>query len=166
VVNVTALVLSSQNLRSFLLADPSRATGVVLVDKAGKRLANDQANVQRLARVGTHTTAGTFQDYDVVRVLQDDVAGCGVGYCLFQVPNGDILFNHDQLPGGLEGHDLTMVTIGKGGAVAIAVLVAGEQSSDQANRRSKDTGQHVLASPDAYVQVGPAGINVAMKPVK
>ena len=102
----------------------------------------------------------------MVRVLQDDVTSCGIGNGLFQVPNGDILLNHDQLPGRLQGHNLPVVAIGKGGAVAITVLVVGEQPSCQAHRRSKDAGQHVLTSADAYVQIGPAGIDVAMKPVE
>jgi len=148
VMDMAALVFGVQNLRSLLLADPTGATWVILTDKAGKGLANHQADVQGLAGVGAHGAAGTFQDDDMVRVVQHNVAGHGVGDRLFQISNGDVLLNHDQLRGFLQGHDLAVVGIGKGGALLTIVLWRREQDAVHPGTAPEDTAPPPPA-PDA-----------------
>ena len=47
VMHMTALMLFVQDFHSFFLSDPAGAVRVVLDDKTGKRLANDEAYVKR-----------------------------------------------------------------------------------------------------------------------
>ena len=53
VVDVAAVVLGCQDLNRLIRTDPARPVGLVLADKAGKRLADDEADVQRAAWLGS-----------------------------------------------------------------------------------------------------------------
>ena len=72
-MDVAALVLGGQDLDRLVRADPARPVGLVLADEAGKRLADDQADVQRQARLCARGAAGALQRDDMVGVLQHDV---------------------------------------------------------------------------------------------
>jgi hypothetical protein len=84
-VGMAALVLRPQDLNSLFRGDPARAARVVFGHEAGERLAHDQADVQWQAGIGAGRAAGAVQDDKVIGILQDDVAGAGVGDDLFQV---------------------------------------------------------------------------------
>jgi hypothetical protein len=124
VVHVAAFVLGLQNVYCFSLADPSGSPRVVLGDKAGKRLANDKANVQRLAGMGSRGPAGTLQDHDVIRMMQHNIAGASVGNNLLQVGQVDLPIYNYQAAGCCQRYDLSVVSIGKGDPAGMIVFLA------------------------------------------
>jgi hypothetical protein len=74
VVHMTAPVLSLQDLYGLLGRDPTGTSGVMLADKTGERLTDDQTYIQRLTRAGPRGTTRTLQSHDVIGVLEHDVA--------------------------------------------------------------------------------------------
>ena len=96
---MAAVVLGLQDAHCLVGRDPAGALGVVLDDKAGKGLTNDEAHIQRQARVVARHATGAVQDNNVVRVLKHNVTGQGVGNGLVQVGQSDVLIDGDQLGG-------------------------------------------------------------------
>ena len=85
-VNVAPLVLVGQDLLRLVAGDPARALRLVFRHETGKRLADDQADVERQARIGPGAAARTVERNDVVGMLQNDVSGQRIGDDLLQVP--------------------------------------------------------------------------------
>ncbi len=61
-MDVAALVLRLQDGDRFIPGDPARALRLVLADEAGKRVADDQANIHRKAWMLTRSTARAVED--------------------------------------------------------------------------------------------------------
>lgn len=95
--DVAALLLCAENLHCFALTDPTGASRVVFNHKAGKGLTDDEANVEGLAGIRSRGATGALKHDDVIRVLEHNVAGQGVGDYVFQVGQGDVFFHGDQL---------------------------------------------------------------------
>jgi hypothetical protein len=85
VVDVAALVLSAQDVHSLAGRNPSGTTAVVLDNEAGKRLPNDQANIQRQTRLRPRGATGTLERYNVIRVLHHNIASQSIGDHVLQV---------------------------------------------------------------------------------
>ncbi len=166
VVHVAAFVLGAQDLHRLFRRDPAGTVRVVLGDETGERLADNEADVERLAGIGARGAAGALQDHDVIGVLQHDVAGAGVGEYLLQVGQADLFLDGDQLLGCLQWHDLAVVSIGEGDGIGTVGWPGRKQPGQPTHERPEDTGQRMLSGPDANVKVGPASIDVSVQPVK
>ena len=112
-MDMAALVLRFEDGDRFLPGNAARTVRLVLVHEAGKRLTDDQADVQGQAGIGFGRPAGTVQDHDVVGVLQDQGTGAFIGDDLLQVREADLFVDGDQPGGGLERDCLTVIGIGE-----------------------------------------------------
>ena len=74
VTNVTACVFSLKDSNGFASGNPTGAAGMVFDDKTGKRLAHDQANIDRGTGMGARHTARTVKDNNMVWILQNDIS--------------------------------------------------------------------------------------------
>ncbi len=74
-MHVAALFFSLHDGYSLLLGDPPGFVWMMFDNEAGKRLADDQADIFRLAWFFLGRPAGTFQNRNVIRVFQDNVPG-------------------------------------------------------------------------------------------
>ena len=101
----------------------------------------------------------------MVGVLEHQIAGRGVGDDLFQIAQVHVLLNGDQLRRRIQGHDLAVVAIGKGRPVR---RIGAQQSraAQETHGWGQNAGQPVLSRPDADVEIGPAGIDIAVQPVE
>ncbi len=118
---------------------------MVVGNQTGEGLADDQADVQGQAGILAGRPAGTFQDGDVIRVLQDDVAGALVRDDVLQVGQTDVLLDADQLRGSFQRDDLAVVGVGEvlpGGTV---FAWGQEQLSQKVRYGAQIARQRVLA---------------------
>lgn len=113
VVDVPALVFSFQNFNRFFWRDPPAAFRLVLDDETGKRFANDQADIHWQAGMFAGSPAGAVEHHDVIRVVQDDIAGAGIGDHFFQIADAYFLLDAYQLARRFKGNHLAVVGLGK-----------------------------------------------------
>ena len=78
-------------------------------NKAGKRFADDQANIQRQAGIFHPFSAGAINDSYMVRIFQDYVSGLFKGNYLLKMVQMDFFVNADQLAGRIQRQDLAMI---------------------------------------------------------
>jgi hypothetical protein len=112
-VDVPALIFLFEDLLGLPGRNPARAFGLVFNDKTGEGLPYNQAHVHRQAGVLAGGAAGAVNHSNVVRVFQDDLARFLVRDHPFQITQVDILIYRNQLGGGCQRKDLTMIGIFK-----------------------------------------------------
>ena len=176
VVHMAALVLGLDNVQGFVRGDPARVPGLMFADKAGERLANHQAYIQRQAGSLASHPAGAVQGYDVIGVLQDDLTGAGIGDDLLQVGKMDVLIDQYQFSGGLQGQHFAVIGVGEGNAarafgvlILRGLLLAKPQDQlfgNSGDGRAEAARQRVAAGTQADIKIRPAGIDITMQAVK
>ena len=74
---------------------------MVLGNKAGKGLANDQAHIQGQTGIGAYGPAWAVKDYNVVGIAEHEVTGQHIGDHAFQVAHVNVLADGHQPLGAL-----------------------------------------------------------------
>jgi hypothetical protein len=167
-MDVTALVLGAENLHRLIRRNPARALGVMLGDEAGERFAYNKAHVKWFARIGANDPARAVEHDDVIWILEHDVTGSSIGNHLLQVPEADLLVHRDQLNYLIQRYGLTVVRIGKCCPFVnrLVASLGAEEPEQPAGDGTQDASQAMLAGRHADVQIGPAGVHVAVHAVK
>jgi hypothetical protein len=86
---------------------------VLFVQKTGESFTNDQADIQRLARVIFRCAAPTFKSDNVSRVGEYEISSFSLGDNLLQVFQANFTLNCNQLFRSLQRDDLAMIGFGK-----------------------------------------------------
>jgi len=113
VVHVASLVLGTQDSNGLRLSDSARVPRVVVCDEAGKRLADDEADVKWQTRFVTLGTARAVKNHDVVGMAEDDVARDRVRDDLLDPAQFEIGVEHHKPLGCLERNDFAVVAVGE-----------------------------------------------------
>jgi hypothetical protein len=85
----------------------------MLQHEAGEGLADDQADVERLAGIRPGGTARTLEDSNVIGMPEDDVAGGRKREHMLRHADGKIALQCQEFPAVGERDNLAMVTVGK-----------------------------------------------------
>jgi len=85
----------------------------MFVQKTGERFTNDQADIQRLARVIIRCAARTFKSDNMSRVGEYEISSFSLGDNLLQVFQANFFLNCNQLFRSLQRDDLAMIGFGK-----------------------------------------------------
>ena len=180
VVHVAALVLGLRISTASSDVIRRDAVGVVVADEAGKRFADDQADVQRQARI-CRAPARQGQSSATMwsGLLQHDVARRRVRDDLLQVTARlDVSFRPGHEPGGrVQRDDLAVVGIGKSdspfGTVGhhddsrrSPLGPAADETVHPTDHRLGALCQRMLAGADADVKINPASIDITVQPIE
>ncbi len=164
VVHVAPGVLLLEDAHGLFLGDGPGAAGIVLQDERGEGLAHDEADAHRLAVLFADHPAGAVQERDALGVLEHDVPGQGVGHHLLQIAqlHGPV---HAHQPGGLvQGHGLAVVGVGP---VRMGFVLGRKErpvaGQEQDQGQEQERGEAAPARGDADVEIGPAGVGVAVE---
>ena len=161
VVDVPAFVLSPQYLHRFCCRNASGFRWMVLKHEARKRLADDQADIERKTRRRPRSPARALQKRDVVRIGEDDVLGEGIGDDPFEVPYIDRPVHRHKLGGGVERNNLAVVRVRKAGPGRCPILFTCSRrmikpSLYPVGKPPKAPGKGVLTDAEADIEVGPS----------
>jgi len=136
--------------------------------EACERLANDETHVERQAGILSHRPTRAFQGHDVIRLAHHDVARCGVGDDLLQVPQVDLCIQGDQSLGRLCRDDLAMIPIGEAPLRVLGIPSRRPQKKPRQyiDDRSQSLRKLALSCSQTDVQIRPAAVHIAVKEVQ
>jgi hypothetical protein len=112
-MQMSSLVLSLKEFKSFRLSEAATAIRMVFNDKINKRLANGHAYLNRFAWLISYLPATALKNSHIRRSFEHQIPGVWIRDNLFNALKRNVVIMCDNCPGKFRCEYLAMIMIGQ-----------------------------------------------------